>query len=294
MEWIGARCGKVEPGAGLQPMYGIDGHRRLDEMELPHLAAYRDSAPVRIGNAAHQQLQLDIYGELLDAIYRHDKYASPISFDLWQALRPMIDWLSETWRRADSGICEVRGGSREFLFSRFMSWVAFDRAIRLARKRGLPAPLDRWQAERADIYESVFDELWNSDLEAFVQHKGAATLDASTLLMPMVRFISPTAPASARRSTPSAAASARTPSSTATAARTSSRPPPATAAPKAPSTPAPSGTPSASPAPAIPSRPATSSKRCSATPTTSASTPKSWATAPTTSAISRRRSRTSA
>ncbi|MFP3854947.1 MAG: glycoside hydrolase family 15 protein, partial [Anaerolineales bacterium] len=155
---------------------------------------YRGSSPVRIGNAAHKQLQLDIYGELLDSVYLYNKYGDMISHDLWEDLVRLVNWVCENWHRPDEGIWEVRGPKREFLFSKLMCWVAVDRALRLVRKRSFPAPTDRWLTVRDEIYKYIFREYWDEEQEAFVQFKGAKSLDASSLLMPLVRFISPTDP----------------------------------------------------------------------------------------------------
>jgi GH15 family glucan-1,4-alpha-glucosidase len=192
MQWIEDRCDNLAPDGTLQTMYGLDGRRELTEFELSHLEGYKGSKPVRVGNAAHQQLQLDIYGELMDSVYLYDKYGKPISHDLWKNLVRLVDWLCDNWQKPDNGIWEVRGGQREFLYSRLMDWVAVDRALRLAQKRSFPAPLERWHAVRDDIYNYIFDHYWDDEIGAFVQYRGSKALDASSLLMPMVRFISPT------------------------------------------------------------------------------------------------------
>ncbi len=194
MDWIATRCSELEAGDALGIMYGIDGHRNLDEEELTHFAGYRRSAPVRVGNEAYKQLQLDIYGELMDAVYLHDKYGSPMTYDLWCHLVPLVDWVCGNWQQADEGIWEPRSGRHEFLFSRIMCWVAIDRAIRLARKRSLPGPLATWFEMRDKIYGDIFTNFWDQRLQAFVQYKGARTLDAGALIMPLVRFISPRDP----------------------------------------------------------------------------------------------------
>ena len=175
-------------------MYGIDGRHDLPEQELPNLAGYLGSRPVRIGNAAVGDLQLDIYGELLDAIYLFDKYATPISFDLWFNVRRLIDWVCANWKRPDESIWEVRGGKREFLYSRVLCWVAIDRAIRIAQRRSLPGPVARWYGERDAIHADVLARFWNPERRAFMQSPGSRIVDASALLMPLVRFISPTDP----------------------------------------------------------------------------------------------------
>jgi GH15 family glucan-1,4-alpha-glucosidase len=178
----------------LQLMYGIDGRSDLTEQTLDHLEGYRGSAPVRIGNAAHRQLQLDIYGELMDAVYLHNKYVEPIDYESWCRLRRLVDWLCENWRRKDDGIWEVRGGSRHFVYSKVMSWVALDRSLRLADKRSFPADRARWLKMRDEIYEEVMSQGWNADRKAFVQSYGSDALDASTLLMPLVFFMAPSDP----------------------------------------------------------------------------------------------------
>ena len=194
MRWLTARARELAPDGSLQIMYGLDGRHALPEEVLPHLEGYMGSRPVRVGNAAFDNLQLDIYGELMDSVYLYDKYGSPMGYDAWTNVVRLMDWLSANWRRPDEGIWEVRGGRQEFLFSRVMCWVAFDRAIRLATKRSFPAPLARWYETRDSIFQDVFTRFWNPGLSAFVQHAGAATLDAAALLMPLVRFVSPTDP----------------------------------------------------------------------------------------------------
>ena len=194
MRWLEERCRELNPDGSLQVLYSVDGRHDIKEETLPHLEGYMRSAPVRIGNDAQQQLQLDIHGELMDSVYIYNKYGEPISYDLWQNLVPLIDWVCANWRRPDHGIWEVRGGQYEFLNSRVMCWVAVDRGIRLAQKRSFPAPLDRWLKIRDEIYKNVFEHFWNPQLKAFVQHKGSPTLDASSLLIPLVKFVGPTDP----------------------------------------------------------------------------------------------------
>lgn len=189
MKWIEQRCQELGDAGTLQLMYGIDGHRNLHEEILPHLEGYRKSYPVRIGNGAFDQLQLDIYGELMDSVYLANKYGRPISYDFWTNLTRLIEWIGENWHLPDEGIWEVRGGRREFLNSRVMSWVAMDRGVRLAEKRSFPAPVQRWRAIRDDIYRDVYENFWDSELKTFVQYRGSKTVDASALLMPLVRFI---------------------------------------------------------------------------------------------------------
>lgn len=192
--WIENRSSELRSDGSLQIMYGIDGRHQLTEENLDHFEGYRGSSPVRIGNGAYDQLQLDIYGELMDSIYLYNKYGEPISFDFWQNVIRLTDWVAKNWQRADEGVWEVRGGSQEFLYSRVMSWVAVDRAVRLATARSLPAPLDRWRKVRDRIYWDVMKNFWNSEEGYFTQTKGSDTIDASSLLMPLVKFISPTDP----------------------------------------------------------------------------------------------------
>jgi GH15 family glucan-1,4-alpha-glucosidase len=194
MGWVEERCNELNPDGSLQIMYGTDGRHQLPEAELAHFEGYRGSSPVRVGNAAHGQLQLDIYGELMDSIYLYNKYGEPISFDLWRNLVRLVDWVCSNWQQKDEGVWEVRSGRQEFLYSRVMCWVAIDRAVRLANKRSFPAPLDRWVPERDRIYLDIMENFWNSDPGYFSQFKGSTTLDAASLLMPLVKFISPTDP----------------------------------------------------------------------------------------------------
>jgi GH15 family glucan-1,4-alpha-glucosidase len=175
-------------------MYGIDGRADLEEVELSHLEGYMGSAPVRIGNGAARQLQLDIYGELIDSVYLYNKHGEPISYDDWMALSGVVDWLCENWDQADEGIWETRGGRQRFTYSRLMSWVAIERSVRVARHRGLPANLPVWLAERDKITRQIMTAGWNADRRAFVQHFDSEVLDASLLLMPLVKFIAPRDP----------------------------------------------------------------------------------------------------
>jgi GH15 family glucan-1,4-alpha-glucosidase len=194
MKWIEARCEELNPDGSLQIMYGLDGRHDLTEEILEHFEGYCGSKPVRIGNGAYNQLQLDIYGELMDSVYLYDKHGDRISYDLWKNLVKLIDWVCANWRLPDEGIWEVRGGQQRFLFSRVMTWVAIDRGVRLALKRSFPAPLDHWLRARDEIYLTIFNEFWDPKRKAFMQHHDADTVDASSLLMPMVRFIGATDP----------------------------------------------------------------------------------------------------
>ena len=194
MRWLDARTGEVESDGSLQIVYGIDGRHDLKEETLHHLSGYRDSRPVRIGNGAYSQLQLDIYGELLDAIYLYNKHVMPIGYDVWTRIRRRLNWLCDNWQRPDEGMWEVRGGQRHFVSSKLMCWVAMDRGLRLAQKRSFPADRLRWLQVRDQIYEEVMTKGWSTKRHAFVQHYDSDSLDASNLLMPLVFFLSPNDP----------------------------------------------------------------------------------------------------
>jgi GH15 family glucan-1,4-alpha-glucosidase len=189
MRWIEARCGALNPDGSLQVMYRIDGRPDLPEEELPELSGYRGSRPVRIGNCAARQLQLDIYGELLGAVQLYEDHRLSISHDFWINLSSVLDWLCDNWRQPDEGIWEMRGGRHEFLYSRLMCWVAFDRAVRLAQKRSFPLYGKRWIEERDLIYQDIFANFWSPARNAFVQYRGSEFLDAAALMMPLVGFI---------------------------------------------------------------------------------------------------------
>ncbi len=193
MEWLDARCHEMEPRRMLQPVYSIRGDRELPEITLDHLEGYRQSRPVRIGNAASTQLQLDIYGELMDAVYLFNRY-TPISYDLWQNLRLLLEWLEDHWQDPDAGMWERRDTARPYVHSRLMSWVAFDRALRLARYGGLPAPISEWTETSATVYEQIMAQGWSERRRSFVQYYGSDTIDASALFMVLVRFAGPTDP----------------------------------------------------------------------------------------------------
>ncbi len=194
MQWIGDRCREEHWDGSLQIMYGIDGRHELREETLDHLEGYRGSRPVRIGNAAHKQLQLDIYGELMDAVYLYNKYGTPISYDLWTHLRRSLSWVADHWREEDEGLWEVRGPRRHFVSSKLFCWVALDRGLRLADKRSFPADRERWLRERDALYEEIMLRGWDAGKRTFVQSYGSDALDASTLLMPLTFFVSPTDP----------------------------------------------------------------------------------------------------
>lgn len=193
MKWVEQQCNDIGKAGHLSLMYALDGRKDLFEIELTHLEGYEKSAPVRIGNAAYDQIQLDIYGELLDAVYLFDKHSEAISYQFWQDVARHVDWVCDHWHLEDQGIWEVRGGKREFLYSRMMCWVAIDRGMKIAEAHSYPLPA-RWREERDKIFHSIHTEFWNDELQCFVQFKGAQTVDAATLLMPIIRFIGPQDP----------------------------------------------------------------------------------------------------
>ncbi|MBO0778745.1 MAG: glycoside hydrolase family 15 protein [Ktedonobacteraceae bacterium] len=186
--WLKGRLNELQEGGELQPMYTIHGGHNMPEICLDHLDGYRQSRPVRIGNGAATQRQLDIYGELMDVLFVYARHRG-LTYESWLHLCQQLDWLAQHWQEADEGIWEVRGGPRHFLHSRLMSWVAFDRAGRLARERGLPAPLDQWQQISMQIYREIMDKGWNEQKHSFVQYYGGEAIDASALLLALTGFI---------------------------------------------------------------------------------------------------------
>ena len=187
LHWIYEMCADQQ----LQLIYGVDGNTDLTETTLDHLEGYSGSAPVRIGNAAKDQLQIDIYGELIDTIYIYNKSYKPITYKFWGLIEKMVKVVQKDWKQADHGIWEIRNEKKEFLHSRLMCWVAMDRAIKIADHRSFPYPESEWKALRNEIYLDIFDNFWNDDIKAWVQYKGASVVDASVLLMPLTHYISP-------------------------------------------------------------------------------------------------------
>jgi len=194
MDWLKERCNDLKPDGSLQIMYGINGQKELPEVVLKHWEGYKKSSPVRVGNAASDQLQLDIYGELMDSVYLFNKYGTPIDSDLWANLCRLLEWVCDHWNQKDEGIWEVRGGRQHFLYSKLMCWVALDRGLRLADKRSFPADRERWLKTRDEIYHAIMTKGFNKKAGAFVQHFESSVLDASNLLMPLVFFVSPSDP----------------------------------------------------------------------------------------------------
>jgi GH15 family glucan-1,4-alpha-glucosidase len=193
MNWVEKLCQDIKENNRLGIMYSIDGHRQMDEQIIDNLEGYRKSKPVRIGNNAYSQLQLDIYGELMDAVYLYNKKVEPIAYDFWKNLENQINWLVNNWNQPDEGIWEVRGGRKKFLYSRLLCWVAFDRTVKIARARSFPLN-ENWIKQRDIIYNSIYEDFWNEKYGAFMQYPGATIVDAASLLMPLMRFISPKDP----------------------------------------------------------------------------------------------------
>jgi GH15 family glucan-1,4-alpha-glucosidase len=185
----------VGDGSGpLKIMYRVDGSSDLTEVTLDHLEGWRGSRPVRLGNGAADQLQLDIYGEAMDAVFAADSTGQVMAHQGWMALSQIADWVCDNWDQPDEGIWETRGGRKDFTYGRFQCWVALDRAIRLAERNGRPANIAKWSIERDRIYNQVMNRGWNKKVKAFTQHYATEVLDSSLLLMPLQGFISPRDP----------------------------------------------------------------------------------------------------
>ena len=196
IRWLGDRIAEragTDSGP-LKIMYRVDGSSDLEEEVLDHFEGYAGSRPVRVGNGAADQLQLDIYGEMLDSVWLAGLHGTPVSHEGWERLCQVVDWLCDHWDQPGEGIWETRGGRQDFTYGRLMSWVALDRMVRLASEHGRPARLERWREERDRIYRQIMERGWNEQRQAFVQHYGSDVLDASTLLMPLVGFVVPRDP----------------------------------------------------------------------------------------------------
>jgi GH15 family glucan-1,4-alpha-glucosidase len=187
MQWVEKNCMTGE----MHLMYTVNGNDVPEETELAHFSGYKNSGPVLIGNKAFKQKQMDIYGELIDTIYLYNKYGGHITFSFWQMLVKQINFVCEHWQDPDHGIWEIRGQQREFLHSRLMCWVALDRGIKIAESRSFPFDREKWFRIRDEIYLNIYNEFWCEEKQAYVQYRGGNTLDASVLLMPMIRFINP-------------------------------------------------------------------------------------------------------
>lgn len=193
--WLSDRVADArERKTQLQIMYRIDGSPDLIEEDLDHFEGYKGSRPVNIGNGAAGQLQLDIHGEAMDAIEYADAQGLPITYRGWENIAHEIDWLCDNWDTPDDGIWETRGGRQHFTYGRLMCWVAFDRAVRIAQRRGLPADVNRWTTQRDAVYRQIIERGYHPKRGAFVQHYDTDVLDASLLYMPLVGFIAPTDP----------------------------------------------------------------------------------------------------
>ncbi len=191
-EWL-LRAAAGDP-SDMQIMYGLSGERRLTEYEIPWLPGYADSRPVRIGNAAYEQLQIDVYGELIDALYAGQRYGLEGNPDAWNLQKKLLQYLEAIWERPDQGIWEVRGPPRHFTFSKIMAWVAFDRGIKSIEQYGLEGPKEHWDEVRATIAAQILDQGYDPKRKTFVQYYGAPDLDASLLLIPQLGFLPPDDP----------------------------------------------------------------------------------------------------
>jgi GH15 family glucan-1,4-alpha-glucosidase len=170
-------------------MYGLSGERYLREWELPWLAGYENSRPVRVGNAAHQQLQLDVYGEVLDVLHQARVGGIPASEDAWRLEQALIAQLEKIWHQPDQGIWEMRGRPQHFTHSKVMAWVAMDRAVKSVEQFGLPGPVEHWRTIRDQIHAEVCERAYNDRLQSFVQAYGSSLVDAGTLIIPLVGFL---------------------------------------------------------------------------------------------------------
>ena len=189
LDWVKAESARKE----LQLMFAIDGGTDLKEYILDHLDGYKGSKPVRVGNDAHRQTQMDIYGELLETLYIFSVHGGEITFEYWQIICRYVDYVMQNWQKPDYSIWEVRGKKREFLFSHVMCWVAMDRAIKMAEHFSFPYDILKWHDVRDEIFNDIYHGFWNERKQAFVQYRGADNMDASALLMPILNFISPKA-----------------------------------------------------------------------------------------------------
>jgi GH15 family glucan-1,4-alpha-glucosidase len=195
-DWLRDRAAEQagDSSGPMKIMYRVDGSSDLTEETLDHFGGWRGSRPVRIGNGAADQLQLDIYGEAMDAVLTADGYGLPIEHTGWQAMTKIMDWLSDNWDQPDEGVWETRGGRKNFTYGRLQSWVAFDRAIRLAERHGWPANRAKWEAQRDRVYNQIMERGWHDKAGAFTQHYDTDVLDSSLLFMPLDGFLTPSDP----------------------------------------------------------------------------------------------------
>jgi GH15 family glucan-1,4-alpha-glucosidase len=189
LRWIESLLKQSGGAAAMQIMYGLRGERDLEEIELSHLDGHKGSRPVRVGNGAARQKQMDIYGELMDAALKLSNYVGKITSEQWPLLREMCDYVCDNWTSEDSGIWEVRGGPRHFVYSKVMCWTALDRGVTIADQYGFPADRDRWRSVMEEIKREVLEQGFDSDKQSFVQHYGSNALDSSNLLIPVLGFL---------------------------------------------------------------------------------------------------------
>lgn len=198
MKWLEARCADAvydKPDQlPLKIMYSIHGDAKIPEKSLEHLEGYKKSFPVRVGNDAVNQIQMDIFGELLDSIYLSNKYGTLVSYEFWIHIRKLVDYVADNWKIKDEGIWEVRSGKQHFVYSKIMCWVCLDRGLRLSDRRSFPAPRVKWITIRDEIYEEIQNKGYNPEMKAFMQSYESQELDASTLIMSLVFFMAPSDP----------------------------------------------------------------------------------------------------
>ncbi|WFG34193.1 glycoside hydrolase family 15 protein [Candidatus Lucifugimonas marina] len=196
MRWLGSRTRESNGSSDspLQIMYGIRGEHQLEEKTLDHLSGYRDSQPVRIGNGAYDQFQLDIYGELMESVYIYNRHGWPISYDMWMSLSGILDWVAGNWQRPDEGIWEVRGGRKHFVHSKLMAWNALAKGLKLADERSFPANRDLWISARDEIFHEIMDKGWNEEIQSFTQSYGSSVVDAALLQLLNIGVLSPRDP----------------------------------------------------------------------------------------------------
>ncbi len=188
--WMRDIVGQTKDPSSIQVMYGLDGEVDLEERILENLSGYKDSSPVRIGNGAAKQKQLDIYGELLNAVYDTTRHGEEISFENWKIIKKIVNYVCLAWKEKDSGIWEVRGGTRHFVYSKLMCWVALDRAVKVSRSKGFSSPLEKWEKTREAIRQAIIERGFSKRLNSFVQAFDSETLDATSLLIPLMDFLS--------------------------------------------------------------------------------------------------------